>query len=505
MGEIWDVAVVGCGPVGLMTAVSLAMRGHRVVIVERQAAAYGLPRAVTFDDEVARLLAAAGLGDRLGDISEPADEYEWQNASGQVLLRFEWDTPGPSGWPRTSMFSQPALEALLAERARELDVTVRRGVRVTGVAQTPERATLTLDTGEAVHARYVAGCDGAGSTVRSFMDTAVTDLGFFYDWLVVDLVTERRWKPVNLQICDPARPTTVVSGGPGRRRFEFMCLPDERKEDLNRPEVAWALLAPFGLTPADAALERHAVYTFQAAWVDRWRDGRVLIAGDAAHRMPPFAGQGLCAGIRDAANLAWKLDLVINGHAGPALLDTYGAERGGHVRAVIETSIELGKIICVPDAAAAAVRDKELNADGGGMVITDLPGFPLASGLIRADGLGGRLCPQGRVAWNGRVGLFDEVVGTGRFAALAVDDPQAALKDDELAFCARLGVRAIRLDDTFDVDGTYRAFLAGAGCTAMVVRPDFQVFGAAGPGALGGLGGLVRDLRAALGGGGSPG
>ncbi|MFG2004358.1 bifunctional 3-(3-hydroxy-phenyl)propionate/3-hydroxycinnamic acid hydroxylase [Spirillospora sp. NPDC048911] len=500
MGEIWDVAVVGCGPVGLMTAVSLAMRGHRVVIVERHAAAYGLPRAVTFDDEVARLLAAAGLGDRLGDISEPADEYEWQNASGQVLLRFEWDTPGPSGWPRTSMFSQPALEDLLAERAGELGVTVRRGARVTDVRQTPERVTLTLGTGETIDAGHVVGCDGAGSTVRSFMDTSVTDLGFFYDWLVVDLVprTERRWKPVNLQICDPARPTTVVSGGPGRRRFEFMCLPGERKEDLDRPEAAWALLAPFGLTPADATLERHAVYTFQAAWADRWRDGRVLIAGDAAHRMPPFAGQGLCAGVRDAANLAWKLDLVITGRADSALLDTYGAERGAHVRAVIETSIELGKIICMPDAAAAAVRDEEMNA-GGGTVITDLPGLPLTAGLIRPghhDELAGRLSPQGRVARNGRVGLFDEVVGPG-FSLLSMADPRGLLKPDELAFCARLGARTMRLDDSSDVDGTYRAFLAQAGREAMVVRPDFHVFGAAGPA---GLGGLVRDLRAALGG-----
>ena len=164
-----------------------------------------------------------------------------------------------------------------------------------------------------VTAQYVVGCDGANSFVRENIEHTITDLGFVSDWLVVDIIpqVEREWTPMNLQVCDPARPTTVVSGGPGRRRWEFMALPGETKEDLNKEEVAWKLLEPWDITPANSILERHAVYTFKAQWVDEWRKGRVILAGDAAHLTPPFMGQGMCAGLRDAKNLAWKLDLIL--------------------------------------------------------------------------------------------------------------------------------------------------------------------------------------------------
>src|SRR6185436_13246372 len=131
--------------------------------------------------------------------------------------------------------------------------------------------------------------------------------------------------------------------------WEFMRLPGEPIADLNREATAWQLLAPWGMTPDTATLERHAVYTFQARWVDRWRRGRLLLAGDAAHQMPPFAGQGMCSGMRDAANLAWKLDLVLRGRASESILDTYASERTVQVRATVEFSIELGRVICVPD------------------------------------------------------------------------------------------------------------------------------------------------------------
>ena len=162
----------------------------------------------------------------------------------------------------------------------------------------------------------------------------VNDLGFFFDWLIVDVVLEapRVFDPMNVQICDPIRPTTAVSGGPGRRRWEFMCLPGERLEDLDDATRAWDLLADWDVHPGNAQLERQSVYTFQARYAARWRDGRVFVAGDAAHQMPPFAGQGMCAGIRDAANLAWKLDLVL---AGAVPLAAYALSRvnGHHPRA----------------------------------------------------------------------------------------------------------------------------------------------------------------------------
>src|SRR5262249_42587209 len=208
-------------------------------------------------------------------------------------------------------------------------LTIRRGVEVVGIESTDEAVVVRGADGSDVRARYVVGCDGANSTIRALAHLPVHDLGFFYDWLIVDVVLDepRVFDPLNVQICDPARPTTAVSGGPGRRRWEFMRLPHESLDDLNDEKRAWELLEPWDVHPGNAQLERHAVYTFNARYAQQWRAGRVLLAGDAAHLMPPFAGQGMCAGLRDAANLAWKLAAVLSGHASDGLLDCYQAER----------------------------------------------------------------------------------------------------------------------------------------------------------------------------------
>ncbi len=372
MSEPFDVAIVGYGPVGQTLAILLAQRGWRIGVFEKQPAPYPLPRAVHFDHEVARILQAAGLGEALPRLTEPADVYEWRNAKGETLLRIGSREAGLSGWPEANMFSQPELERALDARARALpNVAVHRGAEVVDLEARGESVEVTVqcdDRRREVHARAVVGCDGANSFVRGRIGARVTDLGFFFDWLIVDVVPHepRVWDPINEQICDPARPTTVVSGGPGRRRWEFMRLPSEEVADLNNEATAWRLLEPWRLDRTNATLERHAVYTFQARWVDDWRRGRIFLAGDAAHQMPPFAGQGMCSGIRDAANLAWKLDQWLRGTADERLLDTYASERIPQVRQVIEFSIELGKVICVPDRDQAAARDEAMIAANPG-------------------------------------------------------------------------------------------------------------------------------------------
>jgi 2-polyprenyl-6-methoxyphenol hydroxylase-like FAD-dependent oxidoreductase len=231
-----------------------------------------------------------------------------------------------------------------------------------------EGAVVVRDTdGAEVVAGYVIGCDGANSTIRTLAGLPVHDLGFFYDWLIVDVLLDhpRVFDPLNVQICDPGRPTTAVSGGPGRRRWGLMRLPHETLEELNDERRAWELLAPWGVRPGNARLERHAVHTFNARYAEQWRAGQVLLAGDAAHLMPPFAGQGMCAGIRDAANLAWKLDLVIRGLAPDGLLDTYQQERLPSARLAVEFSMQLGKVTCVPDPAEAAAGDEAMAAAVG--------------------------------------------------------------------------------------------------------------------------------------------
>jgi 2-polyprenyl-6-methoxyphenol hydroxylase-like FAD-dependent oxidoreductase len=509
LSDVLDIAIVGYGPVGQTLAILLGQRGWRVAVLEKQPAAYPLPRAVHFDHEVARILQLAGLGEELPRLSEPADVYEWRNAAGETLLRIGSRDVGLSGWPEANMFSQPDLERALDARARALPgVEIRRACEVVDLRCRGDAVTLVVaapdgDRSE-IRARYVVGCDGANSFVRSRIGVTATDLGFFFDWLIVDVVPReaRVWDPINGQVCDPVRPTTLVSGGPGRRRWEFMRLPGEDIAALNTEATAWQLLEPWDLHPENATLERHAVYTFQARWVDRWRSGRVLLAGDAAHQMPPFAGQGMCSGIRDAANLAWKLDLVLAGKAAEALLDTYESERIPQVRQVIGFSIELGKVICVSDPQEAATRDAAMIAAARESGLTPpLPTPAIGPGaLLDGDPLAGHLFLQGRVGRRGATGRFDDVVGGG-FALLSpAGDPASLLAPDLATLFGSIGGIGAHVapgGPVDDVSGSYAKWFAEHRVAVVLQRPDFHVFGTART--IDGAGALVAQLGRALG------
>ncbi|MGW3008606.1 bifunctional 3-(3-hydroxy-phenyl)propionate/3-hydroxycinnamic acid hydroxylase MhpA [Streptomyces sp. NPDC001219] len=527
----YDVLVIGAGPVGLTTAIQLGSRGRRVGLVERWPHPYPLPRAVVFDHEVARILASLGLADALPMFSEPAADYEWRNSDGETLLRLAFEDTGHSGWPAMNIFTQPQLEGAMEAQARRTPgVEVLRGWEATDLAEDASGVSLTvaesagdepvLRSGVRKHrtlrARYVVGCDGANSFVRSRMTTTMTDRGFQHDWLVLDVLpheADRVFTPRNLQVCDPLRPTTAVSGGPGRRRWEFMLLPGESSAEFGSAENAWRLLAAWDLHPGNATLERHTVYTFRARWAENWREGRLFLAGDAAHQMPPFAGQGMCSGIRDAANLTWKLDLVLRGEAGETLLDTYTTERSQHLRHAIELSVFLGGVICEPDPTAAALRDARMLADrkAGRDPLADMPPQILTGGLLQqaADGTpmapAGQLGCQGRVRFRGRTGLFDQSVGTG-FALLGAEDPRAVLDGETLGWCERLGIRLLRVTsdpaangpaDVVDLDGTYSSHLERCGQGALLLRPDHYIFGGASRTEVPGLVAALRQELAA--------
>jgi flavoprotein hydroxylase len=514
MKDEYDVLVAGAGPVGLTAAILLGMRGWRVGVVERWPQPYPLPRAVVFHHDAGRILAAVGLAEVLPTLSEPGKDYQWRNGQGETLLRIPFGDTSYSGWPVASLFTQPRLEAALERRARGIPgVDILRGWEAVDLAEGPSAVRLTVaeSTGgepvfrdgvrryHTLRGAYLVGCDGANSFVRSRMNTSVTDLGFNYDWLVLDVIShdqDRVWSPLNLQVCDPARPTTAVSGGPGRRRWEFMRLPGETLDGLNREDRAWELLAPYDVHPDNATLERHTVYTFRARYADTWRQGRLLLAGDAAHEMPPFAGQGMCSGLRDAANLTWKLDLVMAGQAHEGLLDTYTTERRQALEHAIQQSLFLGGIICETDPAAAAERDARMIAErrGGRDHLAFLLRPPsLTGGLLRRDADGAPLAPagelgrQGRVRFQGRTGLFDQTVGTG-FMLLSARDLRGVLGDACLAGCDRVGIRLLRVTshltadgpaDVLDIDGVYLSHLAESGQIALLIRPDFYVFGGA--------------------------
>jgi flavoprotein hydroxylase len=469
-----DVAIVGYGPVGSALAILLGQLGRTVTVFERWPGPYPLPRAVHFDHEVGRILQSCGVGEELRTVIEPADIYEWRNAAGTTLLRFGQSGDGPSGWPASSMFNQPVVEQLLDRRAEEVSVDVRRGVEVTGIEQRDDRVVVTGADGMSASARYVIGCDGANSTVRMLAGLPVTDLGFFYDWLIVDVILAepRVFDPINLQICDPARPTTAVSGGPGRRRWEFMRLPDEPVDELNQEARAWELLAAWNVHPQNARLERHAVYTFNARYADKWRSERVFLAGDAAHLMPPFAGQGLCSGLRDAANLAWKIDLVLGGIAADELLDSYQSERLPSARAAIDFSMELGGVICVPDPADAAARDEAMAA-GVGDEPMPAPGLPtITSGFIHPTAAhAGTQFVQGRDG--GR--RFDEVHGNG-WRLVVLNAGVGCIGGNERAWFESIGGRVVVLDDP---DPLFVHWFTEHHVTCALQRPDFYLYGTA--------------------------
>ncbi|MGW7758050.1 bifunctional 3-(3-hydroxy-phenyl)propionate/3-hydroxycinnamic acid hydroxylase MhpA [Streptomyces violaceusniger] len=502
-----EVLIVGYGPVGQLLSVLLAQRGRRVTVVERWPEPYRHPRAVGFDSEAARLLASAGIGDSLDKFTEPARDHAWQNTKGETLIDHEVADRGHCTWPEALSAYQPALESALIEHGETLPpLRILRGYEAVGLADDGDHVTLTVvgPDGEKTDltALWVVGCDGANSLVRTGVGTTMTDLDFSYDWLICDvrLHEYREFRPNNLEICDPARPRTAVSAGPGHRRYEFMRVPADDPEHFGTVESAWELLRLFDVTPENGVLDRHAVYTFQARWAERWRTGRMVLAGDSAHLMPPFAGQGMCSGFRDAANLAWKLDLVLGGHAAPTLLDTYTTERRAHVRHAVEMSVGLGRVVCMADPAAAADRDAAMLAarkrNIGPSAARRSVVRPLVDGLLRQDGQGrpapyaGQAGPQWRVCRAGTTGLFDDVVGTG-FVLLYAEDVFPALDARRLTFLDSIGTRLVRMvpadtppaalgpRDALDVEDRYLSYLSEMDALAVLVRPDFYLFGIA--------------------------
>jgi 2-polyprenyl-6-methoxyphenol hydroxylase-like FAD-dependent oxidoreductase len=517
-----DVAIVGYGPVGQALAATLGRAGHRVAAFERFNEIYRLPRAVHIDHEIMRLLQARGLADRIAGEMIPLHEYRWFGADGRELMTLTAQRPSVSGWEPDYLFFQPELERALDGACAEAGVTLHRGWSAEELAEDGDSVTLTVrrqdevapgvlePTGETrtVRARWVVGADGANSFVREAKRIPRRDLGFAERWLVVDAephdMSSLAHLPVACQWCDPARPTTHVQSGPRHHRWEFMLLPGERAEDFDDSARVWSLLEPW-YHPGDGPLTRSAVYEFRSMLAERMRDGRALLVGDSAHLTPPFLGQGLCAGLRDAANLGWKLDLVLRGLAPADLLDTVEVERQPQTEWVIRFAIELGKVLCELDAGAAAERDATLRGAGPPPAVEMAP---LVGGAIRSqsqaspDPLAGTLGVQGLVAAEGRTGLFDDVVGNGWALIARSGDPSSELGGGQVATLRALEANITSLTPGVpcgveDVDGRLTEWLVDAGVHAVLVRPDFYVFGSAASAA--DLNALITDLEDRLG------
>lgn len=504
-----DVAIVGAGPVGTLLAILLGQRGHRVTLVERWTRHYDLPRAVTYDHEIARILATLGMDSENDPAVNHHDElYFWRNGDGQDVQLVDWQSQSASGWRVRYWFNQPMLEKRLLAMAGAIpSVTILRGWNGIALDQDENGVTLSIKQnpeeygpeGErrTIRAKFLAGTDGANSFVRESLGIENEDRGYFFDWLILDMIphfdycASRPHEPAQWQLCDPRRPTTIVPGGPGpvpgsfdRRRWEFMALPGESLQQLQSEEMAWTLMAPWGLTPENSELERAAVYRFQARWAKQWNKGRCVIGGDAAHLMPPFAGEGMCAGLRDALAMGWRLNMILEGKADLGLLDSYTTERKEHAKHYITFSQDLGNIICIADEAEAAARDTRMIADlaarNGKPVPTDIchlgPGA-WSDGSAHA----GELSVQGVVEYQGRRGRFDQAVGHGWVVMGQDADPLAALTSAQRAQLAALEGFGVTLGapgsgaEVIDAEGTYARWLDGIDARYVLVRPDFYV------------------------------
>lgn len=477
-----DVIVVGLGPVGAALAALLATRGVSVIALDKDTGVYPLPRAVHFDHEIMRLFQQLGIADQVRRHAKPLPAYEFRAPDGDILLRLGPAQEGACGWASGYMFHQPSLELALRDILQTTaSAEVRLGWCFEGLAQDDEGVTATIagpKGPEALRARYLVGCDGASSPVRDAIGGGLSDYAFDEPWLVVDVkvLPGARIPAENLQICDPERPTTCVHSGPGRHRWEFMLLPGETPEAVLNDDFVQGLLAPWACGPLK--IERRAVYRFHGLVADRWRAGHVLLAGDSAHQTPPFAGQGMCSGLRDAANLAWKLLAVLEDRADAALLDTYQPEREPHVRALIELAIGMGRLVCTLDKAAASARDQDMRQRraAGAPALPPLGSAPLAAGCILAGSPGaGELFPQPSCGDGPRRLRLDD--------ALA-DEAWLITRGPATVTAPALSVRG--LDDV--ALGPFRQGLAewldARGASAVLVRPDRYVFGTGEPGAL---------------------
>lgn len=493
--DSFDVAIVGMGPVGATAAILFAHAGLNVAVIERDKDVYPLPRAVAMDGEIVRAFQRVGIAEdvtALLQTTRPGDRAGFANSRREWLFGQDWQSFGPNGWQPISMFDQPEMDGFLrATAASQPNVTTFIGEEMVGFVDRGDTVLLEVknlddDTIRRLESTYVLACDGAASGVRQTLGVGWRDLGYDHDWLVVDVIT-RPGHTLTLdtvQVCDPDRLATYVATKDPYRRWEFKLNPGESRQEMLEPAKIHELIDPW--TPRGTyELRRAAVYQFHAATADRWRVGRVLLAGDAAHQTPPFLGQGMNAGMRDVINLAWKFPLVVSGQADKSLLDSYEDERSAHAADLVDWAVAIGQLMEHLAAVEAAQRDgsprpaepvgRQFAGYGQGRENPPLRGGVVMLDQVSDSGSTGYLFSQPIVSDAGQRQFgFDERLGAG-FAIVARTAADLRLNEASRRLVETLGIATTTLEGVTEARGHFDRLFEHA--AAAVVRPDRYVFG----------------------------
>ena len=488
------VLIIGAGPVGSITALALLQAGIPVTILESLAETPTAHRAATTHSSTLDALETVGIADEVVRQGLVARYFQYRHReTNEIFAEFDFERlKGETNHPFAVQLEQHKTIAIaLARNAAFADFALHREHTAVELTQDGSGVSLVTETPDGArhdwHGRYLIGCDGASSTVRRALDIKHEDLDFDEPWLVVDVgVNDRgaaKLPKTSAQFCEPSRPTTFLIGVGAHRRWEIMLMPGETPQQFETDAAVWQLLSRW-LAPEDGTLWRRASYRFHALVARQWRRGRVFLAGDAAHQQPPFLGQGMCQGIRDVANLAWKLTAVLQGRANDALLDTYGVERASHVKRLTTTIKHIGHTICERDEARARKRDADLLAQADG-VVKSVPRQdlipPLDSGLLSPlpHLANGTLFPQPRVQHQGKSALLDDVAGAGARLMLAAGFAARRITCHAVLEQCSAGVVPFGPDGFEEEDGVVAAWFAQHGVSAALVRPDHYVYGVA--------------------------
>jgi 2-polyprenyl-6-methoxyphenol hydroxylase-like FAD-dependent oxidoreductase len=496
MTKIVDVLQVGYGPVGQTLASLLGSEGFSMTVLDKHVGLYSVSRAGSIDHEAMRILQRLGIAAELEPKLAPTLAMELRDAAGELVSAVPVAKQSNSGWHGAYQMYQPDLEDALDRRVRTLpNVELLTGWEVVRVEQhdeyveveSRERSTgaTRIDRG-----RYLVGADGANSFIREAAGIELDDFGYVGPWLVCDYAHTDPDMSLPFYasfVMDPTRPTLAGRWlGRQHSRMEFMILPDEDPADFDSDEACWELSRPYGLVPESSTIVRRAVYEFKSLLARNWRSGRVLLAGDAAHVMPPFLGQGMCSGLRDAASLSWRLSLVLRNRANIEILDSYTDERSSHVEKVIRIAMGLGWLVSVTDPDDARERDEDLRSEG----MPATPPFPgLDNGLLLATADGALAPGAGDLSWqppvvvDGRRGLLDDLTGWGWRIVTKKAIDRAALTDEQREVLDILDVRVLTTSpvpgaaDVHDIEMDYDHWLMLMGAEAVIVRPDFYTYG----------------------------